>query len=130
MLDYDDLDTHQLQYEVCKPYSVDPDIPDESEQFFRHLLRQYNGPNDRNSVRSWLENQVRQNFIAIGQRPQWIQTAEWQFDEYGRPMIFAGQTDLVKSEFDKVLPDFYHDDTSLYVFVGKKVLPRVVLQQY
>jgi len=114
--------------QVCDRYGVDPQIPEESEQFFRELLGTYMGNTDPTSIETWLSEEVPKHFVALNERPSWIQGADWPFAN-GKPMIFAGQIDLSVSDM-KHLPWQYHDDTSLYVFIGQKVEPVVVLQQF
>jgi hypothetical protein len=130
VLDYDDPDIYELLFEVCPKYGTDPGVPLESELFFRKLLSTYDGTANDEVIRSWLHEQLGKYFICLGQRPRWIQAYEWQFDDNGLPMAFAGQIDLTKSMGEQVVPGFYHDDTSLYVFVGQKIEPVVVLQQF
>jgi len=128
LLDFDDPDTFLLLLQVCDRYGVDPQIPEESEQFFRELLGTYMGNTDPTSIETWLSEEVPKHFVALNERPSWIQGADWPFAN-GKPMIFAGQIDLSVSDM-KHLPWQYHDDTSLYVFIGQKVEPVVVLQQF
>src|SRR5690242_6333968 len=123
-LDFDNIETYTLLLQACKPYKVDPSSSLEAEEFFRQLLHKYEGDLDTTSVLAWLNTQLAQHFIALGERPRWIQGAAWAYDEYGRPMVFAGQIDL------QATPTVFHDDTSLYIFVGRKVPPVVVMQQF
>ncbi len=44
-------------------------------------------------------------------------------------MIFAGQIDL-STQGEGIVSELYHDDTSLYVFVGRKTPPVVIVQQF
>src|SRR5258708_6396915 len=129
MLNFDNPDIYKLVVEVSQGLAIDPDISEESEQFFRRLLSDYTGSIDTNAVIRWLKQQIPIQFVALGDRPRWIQGAEWPFAN-GQPMIFAGQIDLTKSMGEQVIPNFYHDDTSLYVFIGYKVEPIVILQQF
>jgi hypothetical protein len=129
VLDYDDRKIYYLLSSVCNRYGVDPSIPRESRQLFRELLSQYDGPTDRASVTAWLKEQIPRHFVSLRRRPKWIQSPEWPFAN-GKPMIFAGQIDLNREEREKVTPTLYHDDTSLYVFIGRGEYPEVIIQQY
>ena len=128
-LDYDDSETYMLVLEVADEFGVDPDAPKECNVLFRELLANYAGPNDTNAVAAWLREQIPKHFIALGERPRWIQAPDWPFAN-GQPMVFAGQIDISASAGKQLLPDFYHDDTSLYVFIGRQVEPDVIIQQY
>jgi hypothetical protein len=79
---------------------------------------------DDTNVVAWLESSIPQHFLALRKRPEWLQNPEWPFAD-GKPMIFVGQIDLPKAD----APNVFHDDTSLYVFVGAKTRPEVVIQQ-
>ena len=127
-LDFDDLETYELLLGVCSRYQVDPSVPLESEKFFRELLSKYNGAKDKESVTAWLNEQISNSFIALGERPRWIQSCEWQFID-GIPAIFAGQID-VSAQDSKKASQIFHDDISFYVFIGKKKPPIVIMQQY
>lgn len=127
-LDFDNLETYKLLLSVCSQYQVDPSVPLESEKFFRELLVKYNGAKDNESVTIWLNEQISNSFIALGARPRWIQNCEWQFID-GAPAIFAGQID-VSTRDNQMASQVFHDDTSFYVFIGKKTPPIVIMQQY
>lgn len=126
--DFDDPEIYQVLLDICKPCSVDPSSSLESENFFRKLLAKYEGDHDLESLSDWLESQISQHFIAVMERPRWIQDPEWPFVD-GEPLVFVGQIDL--SVLDGgVVSRLYHDDTSLYVFAGWKVRPIVIVQQF
>jgi hypothetical protein len=127
-LDFDDSQTYELLLTICAQYQVDPSASLESEKFFRNLLAQYNGSSDVESLSKWLSEQINHWFIALGERPKWIQSSEWKFVD-GIPAIFAGQID-VSTEGNEMVPKIFHDDTSFYVFIGKKKPPIVIMQQY
>jgi len=129
MLDYDDPDIYTMLLEIADEFGVDPDTSDESEHFFRDMLCRYAGPIETDAIDGWLKQQLAVHFVAFGERPKWIQAAEWPFSN-GQPMVFAGQIDLTHKMGEHVVPGYYHDDTSLYVFVGRKVEPVVIIQQY
>jgi hypothetical protein len=75
---------------------------------------------------AWLSQRLEQDFRSVKEKIRWIQRPEWPFAD-GKPMVFAGQIDVNK-ETSSV--DFYHDDASLYVFIGRKAPPVVVTQRY
>jgi hypothetical protein len=127
MLNFDDYEIYMMLVDVCKTYAVCPSSSLESENFFRHLLTQYAEEADPANISQWLQEQITKYFIAVGERPKWIQNPEWPFAD-GKPMIFVGQIDL--SVQNEVVSKIYHDDTSLYLFVGQKVRPVVIIQQF
>ena len=127
-LDLDDSETYDLLLKICAKYQVDPSVSLESENFFRNLLAQYKGSSDGESLSEWLSEQIDHWFVALGERPKWIQSREWQFID-GIPAIFAGQID-VSIQGNERASKVFHDDTSFYVFIGKKKPPIVIMQQY
>lgn len=128
MLDFDDVDTYVWLVQICKRFGVDPSVPIESEAFFRNLLRNYEEDPNTGSVTAWLEEQLAKHFAAIAERPRWIQNPEWPLVN-GKPLIFAGQIDIeVRPGYASA--NFFHDDTSFYVFFGQEIQPVVVTQQY
>ena len=124
MLTMDDFHTLILMINTAEPYGVDPRGSIEAERYFAKLLQQYDGPQDDASFSDWLRQEISERFISITDKPRWIQNPAWQFANE-QPMIFAGQIDISQKDFP-----FYHDDTSLYVFIGRKVPTEVVIQQY
>jgi hypothetical protein len=128
MLDFDNEDTYFLLVDICKQFAVFPSSSLESEAFFRALLAEYSGDLNPSDVTAWLKQQVGQHFVAITERPRWIQNPEWPIVN-GKPLIFAGQIDIeVRPGYTSA--NFFHDDTSFYVFFGQKMQPVVVTQQY
>lgn len=128
MLDYDNEVVAFLLTAICHEYSVSPFVPFESEIFFRELLTHYSDDPDEASISRWLRQEVEKYFVALSERPRWVQSPEWPFAN-GKPMIFVSQIDLSVHP-GKPIAEFFHDDTSLYVFVGKKVSPVVIIQQF
>jgi hypothetical protein len=128
MLEFDDPETYAMLLEACKGHGVDPSASLETEGFFRKLLPQYAGESDAASIVAWLKEQVLQYFVAVSDRPKWRQNPQWPLEE-GRPMIFAGQIDL-SIQNGGIVSTIYHDDTSLYIFIGRKSQPVVVVQQF
>ena len=122
-----DLQIYLLVVDVANRYGVDPSSSVEAEAFFHNLLREYTGAS--NDLESWLDQEMRRHFHWLSAPPRWIQGAEWPFAE-GQPMIFAGQIDLNKAEREKVSPTLFHDDTALYIFLARGLLPVVVIQQF
>lgn len=121
-----DLEIYGLVVKVASRYGVDPLMSRSSEEFFGNLLAQYSG--DLDSLAAWLEEQIPKHFVAVGERPRWIQNPEWPFAD-GQPMIFVGQIDM-PAQPEGMATELFHDDTSLYVFIGRKVQPVVVTQQF
>ncbi len=120
-----DREIYSLVAEVAREYGADPTVPIESEEFFRNLLANYDGPIE--GLQEWLAEQLPKYFIAIGERPRWLQGAEWPFDN-GSPMVFVGQIDIL-AESENFPAELFHDTTSFYVFIGRKYPPVVVIQQ-
>ncbi len=127
-MNFDDPETYRLLIGVCRGYGVDPSVPIESEFFFRNLLREYAGSGDQEDFSAWLEKQVAAQFIALGERPRWIQSSEWPIVD-GEPSIFVGQLD-VSLQDNEAASKVFHDDTSFYIFLAKKRPPVVVMQQF
>ncbi|MBO0857066.1 MAG: hypothetical protein J2P21_01145 [Chloracidobacterium sp.] len=130
MLNFDDIETYKykLLLKVSKPHSVDPSSSIEADEYFKKLLSSYTGDNDQSAIIDWLDRQIAERFIAIGDRPRWIQDPGWPFAN-NEPLIFVGQID-VSAKDNKVVSSLYHNDTSLYVFIGRNTKPVVVIQQY
>ena len=128
MLRFDDPKTYELLLDVCAHYGVDPSNSLEAEKYFTNLLAQYTGNVDPESVITWLEERVARLFVAIGERPHWIQGLDWPIvDE--EPTIFVGQIDISVSD-GGIASELYHDDTSFYIFVQRRGSPIVVMQQF
>ncbi len=127
-LDFDDSEIYELLLTICAQYQVDPSASIESENFFRNLLAQYKSSSDIESLSKWLSEQIDHWFVALGKRPKWVQSSEWQFLD-GIPAVFVGQID-VSTEDNERASKVFHDDTSFYVFIGKKKPPIVIMQQY
>lgn len=103
--------------EVTQEYGVDPFVPIESEAFFTALFESYKGPEDDEAGADGLH----------GERPNWIQGPNWPFHD-GRTMVLAGQLDVPGNNSNAA--SFYHDDTSLDVFIAPHAEPLVIIQQY
>ena len=127
-LNFDNDEIYFLLVDVCQEYGVDPSSSLEVEDFFRQLLTKYMGTLDLKELTLWLHEKISQHFLAIDVRPKWIQGAQWPIVD-GTPMVFVAQINLsVQSQ--EIASEFFHDDTSLYVFIGKKIPPKVIVQQY
>lgn len=127
MLNFDDPEIYQMLLDVCKGYSVDPSASLETEELFRKLLESYSDEREPSRIASWLREQILQHFVAVSERPHWLQASQWPFDGDG-PMIFAGQIDL-PIQNGGIVSEIYHDDTSIYIFIGRRSRPKVVVQQ-
>ena len=127
MLTLEDVGTYSTLFEIAKKYGVDPSSSLQSEAFFESLLKSYPGRfDDKEEIATWLDARVQQHFVALDQRPEWIQDPEWAFAD-GKPMVFAGQINI--STEKQSLP-LFHDDTSLYVFIASEAESVVIVQQY
>ena len=127
MLTLDDEDVLDLVLQVCRGLAADPMSSSEAEEFFRKFLSTYTGADEPAAVRSWLEERLPQHFVALHDPPRWLQASDWQFDEE-QPMLFVGQIDVAQQD-SAVAASRFHDDTSLYVFIGRESPPRVIMQQ-
>jgi hypothetical protein len=127
MLDYDDIEIYKILVEVSKDFGIDPSVSLESEVFFRELLNGYDGLFNKKDITTWLQLKLSEKFIALRERPKWIQSANWPFHN-GNPMVFVGQIDLsiVQDEISRI----YHDDTSLFIFISRGSPPVIIVQQY
>ena len=128
-LNFDDITIYTLLLKVCSRYKVDPSSSLEAEDYFRNLLATYDGTFEEESqFMNWLDKIVSGNFIALNKRQQWIQNSEWPFED-GEPMIFVGQIDISRNS--GLASEFFHDDTTFYVFIPhSKGKPRVIMQQF
>src|SRR5262245_3419548 len=90
---FDDIEVYGWLLTGCSKYGIDPSVPIESEDYFRNLLSQYSGENDRAQFIAWLEKHITNNFVTLARRPEWIQNPEWPFSN-GLPMIYVGQIDI------------------------------------
>ena len=125
---FDDVEVYKTIVQVCDKYAVSPSSSIESEDFFRKLCSEYHGRADLDSFAEWLGARVPEAFPSVGDRPNWIQEAQWPFAN-ARPMTFVGQIDVPASRAQG-LEGIYHDDASIYVFVARQSKPAVVEQQY
>ncbi len=127
-LSFDNLEIYQLLLKVCTRHGVDPSSSLEAENLFRDLLLQYAGASDSESIIEWLNEQVLARFVALNERPRWIQAPNWPFAD-GRPLIFVGQIDVSVRD-SKIASGFFHDDASFYLFIQPKGPTVVVEQQF
>lgn len=85
------------------------DVPIESERFFSQIVEGFGG------TRQELLDHVRANasrwFRWLGEPPEWIQDAEWQFTDDGRPMAFVGQLAIPAGS------GVFHDEGRVFVFI-------------
>lgn len=128
MINFENLDIYVIVLEVCKPFGVDPTASIEAEQYFKELLKEYQGEFEETIFRVWLRQQVNDRFQAVDKRPDWIQGADWPIVE-GKPALFIVQVDLT---FDKnpFLANYYHDDVTYYLFIDRQGNPLVKMQQF
>ena len=125
---FDDLEIYEMLLGVCTQYGADPSASIESEAFFRTLLLQFEGDFDRDKFQAWLHEEIPKQFVSIGKRPKWIQGYDWPVRN-GKPMIFVGQLDISLRDAPNA-DQFFHDDTSFYVFIEMKGETEVIMQQY
>jgi len=126
---------HWLLLDICSKYGVDfkgkvnPQTGHtECVDYLLNLLKQYTGPDDKETLAAWLDKEIPGAFPAFKERPNWIQSPEWPFAG-GEPMEFIGQLDI-SIEDEETAARWFHDDTSFYIFVSKHAQPVVIMQQY
>ena len=71
-----------------RKYGIRPDVPAESDAYFRDLISKYRGRDE--DLIAWLEDHISSVFRSFGERPVWVQDPEWPVFK-GRPMTFVGQ---------------------------------------
>lgn len=80
-------DALNLLMKLGEQYCFDPVSSNESEVYFSNLISCYNGKKDELS--SYLKAQVKTDFKVLKEFPDWLQSADWQFNR-GKPMCFVG----------------------------------------
>jgi hypothetical protein len=125
---FDDPETYELLIDVCARYQIDPSSSIEAEDFFSGILSAYQGDSNKEALVAWLEKQLSKEFISLNETPHWIQGYEWQFAN-GKPMIFVGQLDL-RIPRGSIASQYFHDDTSFYIFIAPGESPRIIMQQF
>lgn len=126
-LDVNDRDVYAALLRICDLFGVDPTASIEAEEYFRKLLMSYGGSGPDAAFESWLEQELTGRFLTLAGIPNWLQASEWPFAN-GEPLIFAGQIDYSLDD-NSVAAQLFHDDTSIYVFIGKKIPSVVIMQQ-
>ena len=126
-LDLDDQIVFRTLLRICGPLGINPTMSLECEAYFRKLLMGYAGSSPDPTFESWLEQELAGRFLTLAGTPNWLQGDEWPFVN-GEPLIFAGQIDYCLDD-NPVAAQLFHDDTSIYVFIGKKIPPVVIMQQ-
>jgi hypothetical protein len=115
---------------VCSHHQADVYKEGNEGIFFSRLLESYKGATDLSELEKWLDKEIPKYFLSLGERPRWIQGADWPFSKDGYPMIFVGQIDISITQ-NPVASNFFHDDTSFYTFIPQEVgKPVVVIQRY
>ena len=126
-LDLDDQTVYGTLLQVCGPLGVDPTASIEAEAYFRKLLMSYEGNSADPAFESWLQQELAGRFLTLTGTPNWLQSGEWPFVD-GEPLIFAGQLDY-SLDNNAFAAQLFHDDTAIYVFIGKKIPSVVIMQQ-
>lgn len=101
-------DVYSELLELVSPFGVQLTVPLEAEEFFGRQVESFDGP--REELLEYIRAGLPDWFRVVGERPRWIQEAEWQFAG-GKPMVFVGQIDVPAGK------SVYHDDASFFVFV-------------
>jgi hypothetical protein len=100
-------DLYQDVLELVSRAGARIECPAECEEFLDQVIAAHQGT--RGELIEYMIANVGNWFKCVNEGPRWIQEAEWQFFD-GRPMVFIGQHDILRSEF------LFHDDASFYVF--------------
>lgn len=106
-LTIDDFEVYKVVSTICVKYQVDPDT--NIRDFINKILSKYDGDDDLNKLKFWLEGEIPKHFIAVNERPIWIQNPDWPVHN-GTPMIFVAQREVTNQ-------DFFHDTTVFYIFI-------------
>lgn len=126
-IDFDDADLYSALLQICSRYGIDPSASVETEAYFRQFIRLYDREANIVSFKLWLEEELPKHFRSLRESPRWLQEPEWPIIK-GVPLFFAGQLDFLMSD-DGIITRIFHDDTSIYVFIGEKIPPIVIVQQ-
>lgn len=113
-----DADFLQFLYPLADELGFDPLCSIEAE---RHFLGLQNRNWVRGEANENLERGIRASFTSLTSPPEWIQGAEWPFEE-GEPMIFIGQIETP--------PNLLVGDRGFYLFVGRKTGNTQVVSQW
>lgn len=128
MLSIDDSETYELLLDICSSFDIDPQASIEIEAYFRDMLSEIPKGTEDRRIREKVSLRLKDDFVALGKPPAWIQGSEWPF-QGDKPMLFVGQIDISAGSSD-LASDYFHDDASVYVFLGKKGPAKVIVQQY
>ena len=128
MSDLDERDVARGRFTIGRHYGIDPGISDETRRYMWALAGRYRGDGAAADFERWLEEEIPRRFVALAERPRWIQQPEWPFSE-GQPMIFAGQIDIATDERAEAR-QLFHDDTAIDIFLALGAPPRTIVQQY
>jgi len=122
----DDPEVFKIVGAICRQYAVG--FGTRSERLFLDtLLSTYEGAGDIREFEEWLNEEIPAKFPAIGNRPEWLQSAEWPFLD-ATPMVFVGQIDI-GSKNSPQFHKYFHDFTSFYVFMPQVRGSFVVIMQ-
>lgn len=104
-------DVLDSMFRVCAIHGCRPDVPLESEDYFRQLVASYQGSPE--AFEAWLDSRLAESFRSLTHPPDWLQGPEWPLRD-GRPMTFVGQIEVRRSPS---LPQ--NHDAIFYVFWDK-----------
>ena len=68
-------DTLEMLYELGEELDIDPLSSAESENYFYGLLSNYQGKKEE--LRSYLSEQIKQDFKFLKDMPEWLQESDW-----------------------------------------------------
>lgn len=92
--------------------SVGADMTDECQDFLNDQLSKF--PYSESEFVAFACKHAKEWFLSCNLPPEWIQNAEWQFDE-GRPMCFVGQLSILPTV------GMFHDEAVIFVFAKGNV---------
>lgn len=88
-------DVLDILYELGEEFYFDPLSSIESENYFINMISNYQESD--NELETYLREQVKKDFKILEEAPEWIQNADWQYNN-GKPMCFVGQIETQSSQ--------------------------------
>jgi hypothetical protein len=95
------------------------DMTDDCQDFLSDQFSKF--PHSESEFVEFVSVHAKEWFLSCNSPPEWIQNAEWQFDE-GRPMCFVGQLLISPAT------GMFHDEAAIFVFATAKGSVKTVIQ--
>ena len=113
----DYFDRNQIQYKKSSKHpdlfdlilDVAPKWVDPDQKYVNETILPKAGDRSGKELRSWLTDELKKHYRFVKKPPVWIQGAHWPQGGEG-PMVFLGQLDI---------EDYFHDNSSVYVFIDE-----------